>query len=128
MKPLRLGVLGLIFALVLLSNLGVTEAAPPAKEMQGLFGVVSAILSTPEVTFVTVDTSSGPLEVRALEVTKVWVPSRGSTSVRDVLVGDSVAVFLTTDGGDYRQAIRILVKPEQPVQARHFVGVVTRVE
>ncbi len=128
MKPLRLAILGVLSALLLLSNLGVTEAAPPAKELQGLFGVVSAIRSTPEVTFVTVDTSSGPLEVRALEVTKVWVPSRGSTSVQDVLVGDAVAVFLTTDGEDYRQAIRILVKPEQPVHARHFVGVVTQVE
>jgi hypothetical protein len=39
-------------------------------------------------------------------------------------------IYIPTGGGDFRgaQAIQILAKPEQPVHARHFVGVVTQVE
>ena len=122
LKPLKLGILGLLPALFLLAAVGVIWASTSGLSHQrGHFGVVSKVTSVSGASTITLDTSSGPVTVTARpETTNVGIPGQERAFPRDISVGDSVAVLASSG-----QAISILVKQERPVQTRHFIGVVT---
>ena len=108
----------------------VAGAAAPSvtvQTLEGLFGAVSAISINSEATSITLETDTGPVEITATAATSVRIPGLGTASALDLAVGDSVAVRARVDNGTARLALDILVRPDQPVRTRHFIGVVTSV-
>lgn len=96
-------------------------------EARGLFGTISRVTgdhprAVAGETDITLETSSGPVELTATLVTVVRVPGLESASVEDLGPGDPVAVLAS--GG---RAVSILVQSSLPSRTRHFTGVVASV-
>ena len=96
-------------------------------EKQGFFGTVLAVSgdhprAVAGETDITLDTADGRVELKATQATVVRIPGCESASINDLNAGDPVAIIASRG-----KALRILVRTDQPIQTRHFTGVLTSV-
>ena len=125
----RVVLLTMFAALIFLFLSGQTATvASQEPEVRGFFGTVSNLSddhprAVAGETDITLDTSSGPVELTATPATIVRIPGLESASVENLSPGDSVAVL--SSGG---LAVNILVRTTLPARTRHFSGLVISVD
>ena len=125
MRIQSLAILVTLSALMLSITAGSGSSAPVGQTVEGLFGTVSSISPGPEQTLITVDREAGPVEIFATTETQIRIPGQRQAIAADLTVGDPVAVRAEPDGETGKLALSILVRPDRPVRASHFTGVVT---
>ena len=127
MRLPSLAILVALPVLMLFMTAAVGSPAPAAQTVEGVFGTVSSISPGPELTLLTVETESGPVEISATTDTDVRIPGQSKTDAGDLAIGDPVAIRTAPDGEGGSLALSILVRPDRPVTTSHFTGVVTSV-
>ena len=127
MRIPRLAILVTVAALMLAITAGAGAPAPAGQTVLGLFGTVSSISPGPELTLITVESETGPVEISATVETQVRIPGQRQAILADLAVGDPVAVRADLDGDTGKLALSILVIPDRPVRTSHFTGVVTSI-
>ncbi len=125
MRTSSLAILVTLSALMLSITAGAGSSSPAGQTAVGLFGTVSSISPGPELTLITVESESGPVEISATMETKIRIPGQRDAIAADLTVGDPVAVRAAPDNETGNHALSILVRPGRPARTSHFTGVVT---
>ena len=120
---------GILLAVVALSfaTAGRANAAPllqvagPQQATVGLFGTISAIVTTTAATS-TIILDGGEVVATNASTTFI-VPDVDAATLADITVGDRVAILAIEDGG--LVALDVSVIPDEPVSTVHVLGVVT---
>ncbi|PKB79833.1 MAG: hypothetical protein BZY88_11365 [SAR202 cluster bacterium Io17-Chloro-G9] len=125
MRIPKLAILVTLSVLMLSLTAGASSPAPSGQAVEGLFGTVSSVSPGPELTLITVEGESGPVEISVTNETQVRIPGQIQAAASDLNAGDAVAVRAAPDNDSGTLALSILVRPDRPVRTSHFTGVIT---